>query len=144
MFNDQSIYQWLMEGDPSIRWQVMRDLLGYDDRAIAEEREKVAAQGWGAKLLSYQNASGRWGGQLYWNKWLSTTCTKQLLRRMGLHPNLPQTQLACMELMNGEFQPQGGPSFARMVPIINNGVMGMVFAILAYFKSPDPRLPSHR
>lgn len=52
---------WLMEGDPAIRWQVMRDLLEVSDEEIAEERAKVATAGWGARLLSLQQPDGGWG-----------------------------------------------------------------------------------
>ena len=140
MLTDQSVYQWLLEGDPSIRWQVMRDLLGEDNDSFNAERNKISLQGWGAKLLSYQESSGRWAGQLYSHKWLSTTYTLRLLRHMGLDPKSPQAQRACRELLDGGFQSQGGISYAKTKSIIDNGVTGMVLAILAYWKYPDSRL----
>ena len=40
------VIQWLLEGDPSIRWQVLRDLLGTSESAVEHERRKVARIGW--------------------------------------------------------------------------------------------------
>ena len=51
-------------------------------------------------LLSRQDSSGRWAGQLYDHKWISTTYTMQLLRRMGLDPEHPQAQDACQQLLD--------------------------------------------
>src|SRR6266700_669714 len=53
---------WLLDSDPAIRWQVMRDLTGETPAAIAAERSRVATEGWGAKLLACQSAAGTWGG----------------------------------------------------------------------------------
>ena len=51
-----SVIEWLLDSDPSIRWQVMRDLTGEPDATVARERSRVAAEGWGARLLDLQGA----------------------------------------------------------------------------------------
>lgn len=53
--------EWLLDSDPSIRWQVMRDLTGEPPEVVAAERSKVASQGWGAALLALQDENGSWG-----------------------------------------------------------------------------------
>ena len=53
--------KWLLDSDPSIRWQVMRDLTGAPN-TFAAERSRVATEGWGAQLLARQAAAGNWGG----------------------------------------------------------------------------------
>jgi len=63
MNND--IISWLLEGDPSIRWQVQRDLLNLSPAKYEAERKKVAREGWGARLLALQDSNGRWGGGMY-------------------------------------------------------------------------------
>ena len=63
---------WLLQGDPSICWQTMRDLTDVDEKAIQTERKKIAVHGWGKKLLAYQDNSGLWGSGLYSPKWIST------------------------------------------------------------------------
>jgi hypothetical protein len=54
--------KWLLDSDPAIRWQVMRDLSDESPKAIAAERSRVATEGWGAQLLARQGASGKWSG----------------------------------------------------------------------------------
>ena len=54
----RSAIQWLLDSDPSIRWQVMRDLTDASDEEIAAERAKIAANGWGATLLAAQSEDG--------------------------------------------------------------------------------------
>src|SRR5216110_2991860 len=54
--------KWLLDSDPAIRWQVMRDLTGEAPDAISAERSRVATEGWGAQLLALQSPAGKWGG----------------------------------------------------------------------------------
>lgn len=56
-----NVVDWLLDGDPSIRWQVKRDILKEPEESVARERARVASEGWGAKLLSLQDPTGRWG-----------------------------------------------------------------------------------
>ncbi len=55
------VIEWLLDSDPSIRWQVMRDLTNQPDEVVAAERSKVATEGWGARFLSLQGGKGQWG-----------------------------------------------------------------------------------
>ena len=59
------VIEWLLDSDPSIRWQVMRDLIGESDATAAGERSRVAAEGWGARLLDLQGPDGHWGGAAF-------------------------------------------------------------------------------
>src|SRR5258705_11812657 len=83
---------WLLEGDPAIRWQTLRDLVGAGDRVVKRERDRVAREGWGARLLAQQGRAGAWAkgksgdGGLYSPKWTSTTYTMLLLRDFGVSP----------------------------------------------------------
>src|SRR5277367_2192945 len=52
--------KWLLDSDPAIRWQVMRDLSGEAPGTIAAERSRVATEGWGAQLLAAQSPAGHW------------------------------------------------------------------------------------
>jgi hypothetical protein len=78
--------QWLLDSDPSIRWQVLRDLTGGSDAEVAAERAKVATQGWGAQLLALQGEDGSWAGEAWNHGWNSTMHVLSLLREMGLDP----------------------------------------------------------
>jgi len=84
-----NVIQWLLDGDPAIRWQVMHDVVGAAERTVERERRRVASDGWGARLLARQDSKGTWasglssGGGLYSPKWISTTYTMLLLRDFG-------------------------------------------------------------
>src|SRR5262249_24979594 len=62
MTASRPVIDWLLDSDPSIRWQVMRDLLDAPESMWKAERAKVESEGWGARLLSYQNEDGHWAG----------------------------------------------------------------------------------
>ena len=82
-----SVIEWLLDSDPSIRWQVMRDLLAEPDAIVARERSRVAAEGWGARLLALQGSDGHWGGAAFVPRaWISTQDTLQLLWDLGVDP----------------------------------------------------------
>lgn len=67
---DLTTLDWLMEGDPSIRWQVLRDLLDAPAEEVAEERSRVAREGWGARILDLQDDDGSWnGGACFTRAW---------------------------------------------------------------------------
>jgi hypothetical protein len=55
---------WLLDSDPSIRWQVMRDITKEPKEVFEAERSKVATEGWGARLLSLQDGNGQWGREV--------------------------------------------------------------------------------
>src|SRR4051794_17428430 len=88
------VIQWLLASDPSIRWQVMRDLIGGRAEEVAAERDLIAAQGAGAKLLSLQGADGRWGGAAWNHGWDSTMHVLMLLRDLGLDPTSEEARRA--------------------------------------------------
>ncbi|MCR4316089.1 MAG: hypothetical protein NUW37_07060 [Planctomycetes bacterium] len=138
--NQENVIDWLLEGDPSIRYQVLRDIVIADKRTIEAERNKIAHAGWGAKLLSFQDGCGTWARQLYDHKWISTTYTLLLLMRMGLPPGNAQAHEACRELLDGGYREGGGICFAKTVDTVDNGVTAMVLAMLSQFGYPDPRV----
>jgi hypothetical protein len=82
----QSVIEWLLDSDPSIRWQVMQDLVGAPAEEVAAERAKVATEGWGARLLALQADDGTWGGAAFNQDWDSTMHVLSLLREFGLDP----------------------------------------------------------
>ncbi len=52
-----NVIDWLLDSDPAVRWQVMRDLTDAPGDEIATQRAKVVTEGWGAQLLTAQCAS---------------------------------------------------------------------------------------
>jgi hypothetical protein len=69
------VIDWLLQGDPAVRWQVMNDLLDTPREQTVAERGRIAYEGWGAQLLASQDSDGGWAGALYSPKWTSTTYT---------------------------------------------------------------------
>jgi len=133
-----NVVDWLLDSDPAIRWQVLRDLTDAPDDVVATERSKVAMQGWGAQLLALQGTDGHWGRAETNPEWVSFRALL-LLRDMGLHPTSDEARRAVALVRdNVTWQgslPQdaawhGKPLFAGEVePCIN----GRVVAIGAYF-----------
>ncbi len=82
--------KWLLDSDPAIRWQVMRDLTDEAPGAIAAERSRVATEGWGTELLGRQSASGKWGGGPQWD--LTTLWSLVVLKDLGLDPASKQAR----------------------------------------------------
>lgn len=126
-----SAIEWLLEGDPAIRWQVMADLTDASCRQVAAERALVATEGWGARLLGLQADDGQWGGGAYSPKWTSTTYTLLLLRHMGVDPRAEET-LRAIELVRSRVTLGRRPT-----PFFSyrgeTCITGMVLALSAYF-----------
>ncbi|HEX8995407.1 MAG TPA: hypothetical protein VF812_05215 [Ktedonobacterales bacterium] len=134
---------WLLDSDPSIRWQALRDLTDAPDEEVAKERARVATEGWGARLLALQQADGSWAGAAWNRGWDSTMHVLSLLREMGLDPSNEETRRAVGLVrdhvrwkgwdVDGTWRGwdfEGAPFFAGEVePCIN----GQVAASGAYF-----------
>jgi hypothetical protein len=132
---------WLMEGDPAVRWQVMRDLLHEPERRWQRERRRVATIGWGRRLLDRQRPDGNWGRGLYQPKWTCTTYTMQLLRQLGLPPGTPAARRACALYLDEGVGPDGGVNFWRPRRRVGEAcVTGMILAQLSWFGIDDDRV----
>jgi hypothetical protein len=128
--------RWLLDSDPAIRWQVMRDLTDEAANTIATERARVATEGWGAQLLAKQSPDGTWpGGQ--WD--LVTLWSLVVLKDLGLDP---ASKLARMMIDRVDkrlvFKPLNNRPFlhGETEPCINGRILG----IGAYFKEPNDAL----
>lgn len=88
------VLRWLLDADPAIRWQAMRDLTAAPADAVAAERAKVATEGAGARLLALQAPDGRWGGAAWNRGWDSTMHALTLLWEMGLDPQSEEARRA--------------------------------------------------
>ncbi len=132
---NRSVIRWLLDSDPSVRWQVMRDLTDAPAEEVAAERARVATEGAGARLLALQGADGRWGGAAWNRGWDSTMHVLMLLRDLGLDPASGEARRAVGLVRDrvtwqGWWEYDGNPFFAGEVePCIN----GQVAAVGAYF-----------
>lgn len=134
--------EWLLEGDPAIRWQVLRDLTEAPAHEVAAERARVAESGWGARLLAEQAADGLWDGGVYrpgwaredrpfFDAWTSTHFSLELLRAFGVDPAAPAVRAAIERVSTQVVWEDGGPQYfdGETEPCIN----GTALASAAYF-----------
>ncbi len=134
------VKKWLLNSDPSIKWQVQRDILSLPKEKYTKTREQISKKGWGAKLLSYQDEDGKWNGGLYGHKWVSTTYTMLQLRRMGLAPDNDRAQKACKILLEKGFYNDNGINYFGSLNHSETCVTGMILSLLSYFNYNDNRL----
>lgn len=133
---------WLLQSDPAIRWQVMRDLVGEPSHAVAAERARVATEGWGKRLLDLQHPKNQWSDGSYKSLLQSpdgSACqVLHLLRDMGLDPASEPSRRAIGLIRENVTQYEGGkPYFAgETEPCIN----GRILLEGAYFGEPNAAL----
>jgi hypothetical protein len=131
--------EWLLESDPAIRWQAMRDLTDASAAAIAAERARVPREGIGAQILASQGADGAWHKPDE-HDWLPTLYTAQLLRTTGVDREDPVVASAMTRLGEGFrwHESLGGKTFfdGETEPCINGGTL----AIGGYFGRPSESL----
>jgi hypothetical protein len=102
-----SVVDWLLDSDPSIRWQVMCELLDAPEPEWRAERAKVETDGWGARLLSLEDEDGQWAGGAFapsdfdfreWHEvgqpWTATAFSLSQLREFGLDPSSDRAKRA--------------------------------------------------
>ncbi|WP_055047489.1 hypothetical protein [Devosia sp. A16] len=119
-----SVIDWLLDTDPAIAWQVMRDLTDAPEAAWRAERRKVETQGWGARLLSCQDDDGQWAGGAFvpagfdWAEWqergqpFTATCfALTQLREFGLDPRSDRAQWTALMVGRNARWDEGGQPF---------------------------------
>ena len=134
-----AVLQWLLDSDPAIRWQVMRDLTDEAPDTIAAERSRVATEGWGARLLALQSLNGKWGGPKENPGLLITFNTLVVLMEMGLDPASKGARKMVGRVDNHlRFKWHNNRRFfdGETEPCIN----GRILALGAYFKKPNGSL----
>ena len=99
----EPLIAWLLDSDPTLRWQVERDLVGEPPEVWEATRAQIATEGFGARLLALQDADGQWAGGSFFpadfdfhgseatrggQPWTATTWTLNSLREWGLDPGV--------------------------------------------------------
>ena len=136
------VLDYLLEGDPAIRWQVMRDLLDAPADQLATERARVAREGWGAALLAEQADDGYWDGGVYrpgwvdedrpmYDAWTATHFSLQQLVDFGVDPHDPAVHHAIARVRDHVRWDHGGEPYfhGETEPCIN----GVALGVGAYF-----------
>lgn len=133
----ESVLAWLLDSDPALRSQVMRDLTDAPADEVARERARAETEGFGARLLALQAGDGTWGGAAWNRGWDSTMHGMMLLRELGIDPASAAAQRAVGLVRErvtwrgcGPAECDGNAFFEGEVePCIN----GQVAAVGAYF-----------
>ncbi|MGV8859192.1 hypothetical protein [Rhodoglobus sp.] len=130
---------WLLDSDPSIRWQTLRDLANAPVEVVASERAKVATTGWASRVLDLQGADGQWAGGAYFPEhyngagqpWTATAFSLQFLRELGVDPAASRVRGAVARVReNSRWEYDGSRFFdGEVEPCIN----GLTVGIGAYF-----------
>ncbi|MHB8325585.1 MAG: hypothetical protein ACYDHB_14400 [Candidatus Dormibacteria bacterium] len=142
---DQRVTGWLLDSDPALRWQVLRDLTDALAAEVAAERARIATEGWGARLLALRDEDGRWAGGACFpgdfagdfsagQPWTSTYPTLVLLRSFGIAPGAePVRRTVDLVRENCRWEQAGQAFFdGEVEPCIN----GTTVALGAYFGVP--------
>ncbi len=136
-----SVVDWLLDGDPAIRWQVLRDLNDASPDEVDAERARVEREGWGARLLALEGPDGLWEGGACFpagytgdgegQPWTATMHTLQTLEVLGLDPASESArQGIALIAENGRWEHEGQRYFEGEVePCIN----GRTIETGAYF-----------
>jgi hypothetical protein len=130
--SDLPVIDWLLDTDPALRWQVMRDLTDATADAVEAERTRVTHDGWGARVLASQGADGRWGSGTFFPRGIGTFDTLHLLYLFGLDPASDAARRAIApvhEAARWDYDPHLRFWEGEVEPCIN----GRVVAIGAYF-----------
>jgi hypothetical protein len=130
---------WLLDSDPAIRWQVMRDLTDASADEVKAERARVASEGWGARILALQADDGRWGGGAYSPKWISTTSTLLLLRHLGPDPEDERVRAAIDRVRDRVVM--GGNNWRFFDYSTEVCITGMALALGSYFLDDAESMP---
>jgi hypothetical protein len=139
------VLDWLLDSDPAIRWQVLRDLSDVPPEMVAAERARVATEGWGARLLALQGEDGLWaGGALFPSRkasgngeppkgqpWTATAYSLVSLHDFGVDPHCDRVRRAVAQVLeNCRWEHAGQRFFSGEVePCIN----GMTVVLGTYF-----------
>ena len=136
-----AVIDWLLEGDPAIRWQVLRDLTDAPTAEVEAERARVEHEGWGAQLLAAEDPDGLWAGGACFpasytggepgQPWTPTMHTLQTLQLLGLDPASPSARRAvALVAEHGRWEHAGQRYFdGEVEPCIN----GRTIEAGAYF-----------
>lgn len=138
MASRKAVVKWLLDADPAIRWQVMRDLTDDPKEAVAAERARIASEGWGAQLLGLQSPRGQWGADND-EGWMTTVDALALLKNLGVDPASAEARRAIGLVQDHItwWQLDGRPFFDGETEACING---RILAAGAYFGADCDRL----
>jgi hypothetical protein len=137
---NEYLLRWLLEGDPAIRWQTMRDLQGAPSKKWKAEQRRTSDEGWGAQLLKLQAPDGSWGGGIYTPKWTSTTYTLLTLCDIGIPRDHQPAQKGAELMLSKLLGRKCDDEFRSKLAGCDRCIVGMILQIATYFGIRDARM----
>ena len=137
---EQSILEWLLDGDPSVQYRTRLELLGENAVALEGLRSRIACEGWGRTILDAVNPGGGWGERYYQPKWLSTHYTLIELMRLGMPPDTPEPVNAAADAVDRFLDGDGGFHCFGTPGTTDTCVTGMFLETASYFGVPEEAL----
>ena len=136
---NKHLFDWLLEGDVSIQYQVHRDLF---DTIKPELRDRISKEGWGANFLSHRNENGHWGRSFYQPKWTSTHYTLLDLKNLGISPDNVVIKKTIDLILLKTKGVDGGINPSRTNKNSDICINGMFLNYACYFRAPEDPLRS--
>jgi len=137
MHETKAVPDWLMQGDPVIRWQTMRDLLGRPENEWQPEREKIPNTGWGAQFLAALRPDGTWPP----GRWTDTVWTLLTLIDCGMPADQARVRNSAQRFMESHLTPERASDEKWLMTRMDLCHLGFWLRIGAYFTPSDPGLP---
>lgn len=130
MSDDARTIEWLLDSDPSLRWQVERDLTDAPPEQWEATRARVATEGFGARLLALQDPDGLWAGGAYFpagftgegegQPFTATTWSLNNLREWGVEPDALRPGTAELIARNARWEYDDLPYWGGEVDVCIN------------------------
>ncbi len=136
---DENLNRWMMDSDPAIKWQYMKDILGLPPKEYEPVRKSVSETGWGKMFLDFQDKKYTWGGDLYSPKWISTTYTLLTLKYFGIEPDV-NSRKGCSLLIDRGLYRDGGINYFGSINYGEQCVTAMVASLMSHFTPDDDRI----
>lgn len=133
---DQATLAWLMDGDPAIRWQTLRDLSNADPSASEAARKSVATEGWGRQIIDGLLPDGTWPH----GRWTGSPWVPLLAMDFGMPADEPLFAAACRQFLDPQLSRKDLQSVAGFLKNMDICHIGFWLRIGAYICPADPRL----
>lgn len=130
------VISWLMEGDPAIRWQTMRDLAGAPEEEWQAERRRTAHTGWGAQFVACRLADGTWPA----GRWSDTVWTLLTLMDCGIPPDYGPVRESAQRFLDRNLTVEHSLDERWVKTRIDLCHLGFWLRIGAYFLGKENRL----
>ncbi len=134
--NKETSIAWLMAGDPAVRWQTMRDLLGAPEVEWRAERNRMREEGWGAKFLAALESGGNWPE----SRWTGNVWSLVILIELGFPAEHQRVRSAAHSFMQLHLTEERAGNPRWLMEQMDQCHLGFWLRIGSYFGFDPTRL----